>query len=278
MTQGRFLAKAQSRKGRKTHPYRFSFAFFAALRLGEKSGALMNRRVFRTVEDAAIECGRHILVLLEDAMAAGARATLAISGGSSPKPMFAYFARTEFPWDRVHLFWVDERCVPPDHEQSNFKMAYDTWLGPARFPGRISDRIPTELTPPEAARSYTEDISGFFELAAGALPRFEVVHLGMGRDAHTASLFPGEPKIDDRTSIAATVWSEPAKQWRVTLLPGVLEAARHTAVLVAGADKIPALDAVMHAPYDPKKYPAQIAAGAASGAVWFMDQAAAGAG
>ena len=167
-------------------------------------------------------------------------------GGTSPKPMFEYFARTDFPWDRVHLFWVDDRCVPPDHEQSNFRMAYDTWLGPARFPGRIFIGSPPSWLPRKPRGATPRTLAGSSSWR-GELPRFEVIHLGMGPDAHTASLFPGEPKIDDLTSIAAAVWSEPAKQWRVTLLPGVLDAARHTAMLVAGADKIPALDAVMHA-------------------------------
>jgi 6-phosphogluconolactonase len=234
----------------------------------------MNRRVLHTPEEAAIECGRHILVRLEDAMAAGARATLAISGGTSPKPMFAYFARTDFAWSRVHLFWVDERCVPPDHPQSNFKMARDAWLAPARFPAANIHRIRAELPPQEAAQDYAADIRRYFSLDEGELPNFEVVHLGMGSDAHTASLFPGEAKIDDRKHIAAAVWSEPAKQWRVTLLPGVLEAARHKALLVTGADKIKALDAVLHAPYDPKRYPVQLVAGEGSGAVWFLDEAA----
>ena len=184
---------------------------------------------------AARECGRHILIRLEDALAAGAKATLAISGGTSPHPMFTFFAQQDFPWDRVHVFWVDERAVPPAHEQSNFKWAYDLWLGPARVPQANVHRILAELDPEEAARRYVDEIRAFFELAPGELPRFEVVHLGMGPDAHTASLFPGSAWIEDRAHIAAAVWSEPMKQWRVTLLPGVLDAARHTAMLVAGA-------------------------------------------
>jgi 6-phosphogluconolactonase len=238
----------------------------------------MNLRVLPTATEAAEECARHILVRLEDAMAAGARATLAISGGSSPLPMFSYFARQEYSWSRVHLFWVDERGVPPDHTQSNFKLAHDAWLGPSRFPEANIHRIRAELPAEEAARRYIEDVRSFFGLAAGALPCFEVIHLGMGDDAHTASLFPGEAKIGDRENIAAAVWSEAMKQWRITLLPGVLEAARHTAMLLAGADKVAALDAVRHAPYDPMRYPAQIAARPEAGAVWFVDRAAMGSG
>ena len=223
-------------------------------------------RRFPDAAAAAEECGRYILMRLEDALAAGARATLAISGGSSPNTMFAFLARQEFAWERVHVFWVDERCVPPDHEQSNFKWAHDLWLGPARVPERNVHRIAGEVPPEEAARRYVDEIRAFFGLAEGELPRFEVVHLGMGPDAHTASLFPGSPLIGDRAHIAAAVWAESMKQWRVTLLPGVLEAARHTAMLVAGADKAAALAEVLDGPHDPLKYPAQLA----REGVWFI--------
>jgi len=104
------------------------------------------------------------------------------------------------------------------------------------------------------------------------MPRFDVVHRGMGPDAHTASLFPGEPLIEDRSGIAAAVWVEKFQQWRITLLPGVLLAARHTALLVTGGDKTAALRSVLHQPFDPLHYPAQIASG--PGAVWFVDVAA----
>jgi len=215
------------------------------------------------------------MIRLEDAMAAGARATLAISGGTSPHPMFTFFAQQDFPWDRVHVFWVDERLVPPSDEQSNFKWAHDLWLGPARVPERNVHRVLGELPPEEAARRYIEDIRGFFGLAEAELPQFEVVHLGMGPDAHTASLFPGSPFIQDRDHIAAALWSESMNQWRVTLLPGVLEAARHTCMLVAGADKVRAMRDVLRGPYDPLQHPAQLAAREGSGTVWFSDAAAA---
>jgi 6-phosphogluconolactonase len=134
-----------------------------------------------------------------------------------------------------------------------------------------------------AASLYAADIRNFFELPAAGLsggapiPQFDVIHRGLGPDAHTASLFPGEPLIDDRKNLAAAVYVEKFHQWRVTLLPGVLEAARHTLTLAAGADKAEPLRSVLHEPYDPKKYPAQIATYDRAGAIWFLDKAAAGA-
>ncbi len=215
--------------------------------------------------NAAAECGRHILRLL----GRKPRSTLAISGGSSPRPMFQMFATAPFDWSRVDLFWVDERGVPPDDEQSNFKLANDLWLKPAAFPQANIHRIRAELDAAEAARRYTEEIRELFRLVPGDMPRFDVIHQGMGPDAHTASLFPGEPMIDDRRGIAAALWVEKMHQWRITLLPGVLLAARHTAMLEAGADKAAALQAVLEGPYDPKKYPAQIVLGARD-LEWFI--------
>ena len=113
----------------------------------------MNVEIRRSPDaiQAAEDCGRAILIRLEDAMAAGAPATIAISGGSSPHPMFTYFARQEVAWDRVHVFWVDERAVAPTHEQSNYKWANELWLAPAGVPVKNIHRIQAELPPEEAA-------------------------------------------------------------------------------------------------------------------------------
>jgi 6-phosphogluconolactonase len=230
-------------------------------------------RQFPDAEAAATACAAQILDWLRDALDSQGLASLAISGGSSPRSMFEIFSRTPFEWQRVQLFWVDERAVPPSDTQSNFKFAQDAWLRPGNFPAPNIHRVLAELNPAEAAARYVEDIQQFFGLAAGEMPRFDVVHRGMGPDAHTASLFPGESLIEDRSRIAAAVWVEKLKQWRITLLPGVLLAARHTALLVAGADKTAALRSVLNQPFDPLHYPAQIAS--SDGAVWFVDSAAA---
>jgi len=231
-------------------------------------------RRFPEAPAAALACGQQILEWLGAAMTERGGATLAISGGSSPKPMFEMFAHARFPWDRVHVFWVDERCVPPTDPQSNYKFAHDLWLGPARVPERNIHRVHAELAPQQAGHTYSNEIFRCFGLANDELPCFDVIHRGMGPDAHTASLFPGEELIANRHGIVGTVYVEQFRQWRVTLLPGVLEAARHTAILATGADKAQALAAVLHAPYDPMRWPAQIASREGSNAVWFVDQAA----
>jgi 6-phosphogluconolactonase len=201
--------------------------------------------------------------------------TLAISGGSTPKLLFQKLAVAKFRWDHVHLFWVDERSVPTTDEASNYRLADENLIKPAHIPHRQVHRICGELAPQTAAKRYVEEIQEFFGLADGEMPRFDIVHRGMGPDAHTASLFPGDALIDNREDIAAAVYSAPRKQWRVTLLPGALLAAKHTVFVVAGADKAEAVRAVFQEEYDPKKYPAQIASHHGRGVTWFLDAAAA---
>jgi len=223
---------------------------------------------------AAEACGKRILEILDETIRGGGVARLAISGGSSPRPMFERFAATRFRWDRVQLFWVDERGVPPDDPQSNFRFTNETWLAPGHFPPANIHRICGELEPHEAARRYHDEIVANFGMVAGDMPRFDVIHLGMGPDAHTASLFPGEPLIENRRNIASATYVEKFKQWRITLLPGALLAARHTVMLIAGEDKNKALGRVLGDRYDPKQFPAQVIVRNAADLDIFLDQAA----
>lgn len=234
----------------------------------------IHRHKYPDAVGAAEACARNLLARLETATAGEGAATLAISGGSSPVPMFQALAKQRFDWSRVHLFWVDERAVPFTDPQSNYKLADDHFITPARFPRRNVHRVETELRPDEAARRYAEDIRSFFGLGESDLPHFDVIHRGIGADAHTASLFPGEPRIDDREGIAAAVWVEKMGQWRITLLPSVLRAARNTVVLAVGADKAQAVHDVFEEPYDPKRLPAQLGFHDGRVVAWFLDEAA----
>jgi 6-phosphogluconolactonase len=224
---------------------------------------------------AAEACAKHIASLLEMGMAGGGNVTFAISGGSTPKLMFPDLVRAAFDWSRVQLFWVDERAVPPDHADSNYRMADEHLIRPARIPHRNVHRIHAELQPGQAARRYEQEIRDVFRLEPGEMPHFDVVHLGVGADAHTASLFPGEPLIEDREKIVAAVHVPKLSAIRITLLPGVLLSARHTAVLASGEDKAEALREIFHGPSDPLNFPAQIIARHSRRATWFLDEAAA---
>jgi 6-phosphogluconolactonase len=224
---------------------------------------------------AAEACAHHVVAILDEVLSGQEFATFAVSGGSSPKLLFQKLATMQFRWDHVHLFWVDERCVPPTDSASNYKLADDYLIKPAHIPTRHVHRIVGEIAPKVAVARYTAEIREFFGLENGDMPHFDLVHRGMGPDAHTASLFPGEPQIDDRENIAGAVYAAQFHQWRVTLLPGALLAAKHTVFLVAGEDKAEAVRAVFKEEYDPKKYPAQIASHHGRGVTWFLDEAAA---
>ena len=197
----------------------------------------VNWYAYSTPDDAAAHCAQRVLRELETALDAKRPVSLAVSGGTTPRLMFGHLARTRFDWRQVHLFFVDERCVARDDAESNYRMCEESFIKPAHFPLSHVHRIKGELRPDDAARIYGEEIIDFFELAPGDLPAFDVIHRGMGPDAHTASLFPGEPLIDDREGICAAVWVPKIGKYRITLLPGVLLHARHTVVLAAGADK-----------------------------------------
>ena len=230
---------------------------------------------FPTADEAALSCSRHILSLLETALSGEGEATLALSGGTTPKLLFGHLSAAKFDWSHVHLFWMDERAVPPSDPQSNYKLVDEFLIVPARIPHRNLHRIAAELPPDKAAKRYSEEIIEFFKLDDGELPHFDVAHFGTGPDAHTASLFPGEVLIDNRDGIAAAVFVEKIRQFRITLLPGPLLAARHSVFLVAGEDKAEALRDVFLKPYDPIQFPAQMISHHGRKVTWFLDQAAA---
>ncbi|MEZ5352250.1 MAG: 6-phosphogluconolactonase [Bryobacteraceae bacterium] len=229
----------------------------------------VHRFVENTAAEAAQACARQMITTLEQALAGNDQATLAVSGGRSPIPVFAALAASGLPWDRLHLFLVDERCVPPNDQQSNGRMIEEAFIAPARFPHRNFHRVHTELPPGRAADQYARDIRHVFALESGQMPVFDLIHLGMGPDGHIASLFPGDPLIDDRDHIAEAAYVEKLTQWRVTLLAGVLLQARHTVVFAPGRDKSDVTRRVFEDDFDPRALPAQIPAHLGRGVSWF---------
>ena len=224
---------------------------------------------------AAEMCARRIFELLTAAIAARGRASLAVSGGSTPKLMFQQMAATPFDWERVHLFFVDERCVPPTDSASNYKLANDNLLAPAKIPAANVHRIAGEL-PPAERRGALHRRDPRFLRAAGrgdAAIRHHSSRHGAGC-AHRQS-FPRRPS--DRRSCGNRRSDVRAEIQYVArdIAAGVLLAARNTVFLVAGADKVDALRAVFHEPYDPKKYPSQLGNDGESVA-WYLDEKAKG--
>ena len=236
--------------------------------------------IFNTPAEAAQSCGDRTLEILARAREDRGFAMLAVSGGSTPRLMFESMTKRSFDWTAVHIFQVDERCVPPDHPDSNYRLLRQSLLSGISTDQPEIHRVKGELSPADAAREYADEIARTFR-AAGApsstVPVFDVIQRGMGPDAHTASLFPGEPLNDDQNGIVAAIDGSRAgmegdKRYRVTLLRGVLEAARHTLCLATGKEKAAALAKVLTSPFDPVNLPAQIAS---KDMVWYLDKEAA---
>lgn len=232
-------------------------------------------RVYDSKREAAAAAAEFILGKLDEALQSARRATLAVSGGSTPELMFEAMAAQEFEWRKLQLFFVDERPVPPGHPESNFSMADRVLCRPVGLGAEQVHRIEGELEPALAAQRYADDLAESFGLDEGEAPRFDVLHLGMGDDAHTASLFPGEPLILDRSGLAGSVYASAKKSYRVSLLPKVLLNAANTVFLVTGADKAKPLQLVLEGPQDFLAYPAQLVDRQAEKVVWFVDRAAA---
>jgi 6-phosphogluconolactonase len=191
------------------------------------------------------------------AAAAHGNCSLVLSGGMTPRGVYLLLAAdTRLDWARVHVFWGDERNVPPDHPDSNFRMAHETLLSKVPIPAANIHRVPTEDSNAEgAAAQYEVVIRTFFGLTAGEFPRFDVVLLGLGPDGHTASLFPGSPLLNERRRIVAAVRGDRGP--RITLTPPAINHAACVMCLVSGGTKAVALRAVLREPADPLQRPAQ---------------------
>jgi 6-phosphogluconolactonase len=173
-------------------------------------------------------------------------------------------------WQRVHVFWGDERCVPPDHPASNYGLAQRTLLSHVEIPAQNVHRLPGELDPAEAARQYEDELRAFF----GTRPRFDLILLGMGSDAHTASLFPWTPALHEQQRWVVAQRVNHLQADRLTLTPPVLNHAASVIFLIAGSDKAAALRSVWHDPHDPDHFPAQIVMPTTGRVIWLVDQAA----
>jgi 6-phosphogluconolactonase len=208
-------------------------------------------------------------------------ARIAISGGSTPKRMFAILADPEkpfaagTPWDKLELFWVDERCVPPTHPDSNFRMTREALLDHVPLPSARIHRIEGELDPAEAAARYESEIRNTFRLEGAETPTFDLVLLGMGDDGHTASLFPHTAALHE-ISLIVTPNHVPQKDtWRVTLTKPVINHGREVAFLIEGAAKADILSRVLLGPYDPDALPSQLIRPANGRLSFLLDAAAA---
>lgn len=226
-------------------------------------------RSCRAVRAASRAAAESFVELATGAVRERGRFSAALTGGSGPLEVFRLLASREIsprvPWSSVHLFWGDERCVPPRHPRSNYGMAERLLLSKIPIPASNVHRIRGELPPLEAAGRYAEALAGFF----GGDPRLDLVHLGMGPDGHVCSLFPFHPLLLEREARTGVALKLPEGEWRVSLTYPVLNAARRVEFLVFGEDKRERVRQVRSGARDPLRIPAQGVA--AEEVVWWTD-------
>lgn len=220
-----------------------------------------------------------IVTLAAEAVAARGRFSLGLSGGSTPRVLFALLASDRYAgridWPRLHVFWGDERCVPPDHPDSNYGMARALLLDHVPVPPEHIHRLRGEIDPVAAATEYDNQLRAFFARQGADAARFDLLLQGMGDDGHTASLFPGTDALAVRDRWVVANYVPKLAAWRLTLTAPAINAAAHVVFLVAGAGKAEALRAVLQGPSQPELYPSQLVAPTAGDLTWLVDAAAA---
>jgi 6-phosphogluconolactonase len=203
------------------------------------------------------------------------RFSVALSGGSTPRALHRILAGEGFvdrvDWSNVYVFFGDERTVPPDDPESNFRMAQETLLSQVPIPQSNVYRIPAEQQPAQAANSYEQMLRDFF----GDQPRFDLVFLGMGDDGHTASLFPHTAALDEQARWVVANHVEKLDTWRITLTAGAINAAKKVAFLVSGEKKATRLREVLHSVHQPHELPSQLIQPESGALLWLVDAPAA---
>ncbi len=231
--------------------------------------------------DIAAEAVENFTESLNAAVAERGVASFVLAGGSTPLALYRQMARhqDEVPWSRVHVFWGDERLVPPDDPGSNYRAAHEALLSRVPIPEENIHRIKGELTAEEAVADYTEQLRAWAAAhspnAPNPWPRFDMVLLGLGEDGHIASIFPGSPVAAGAPVIAVTADYQGRPAGRVTLTPLALNDARNINFLVSGANKADAVYDTFHTD-DPARFPARrIHLANSQRPVWFLDEDAA---
>jgi 6-phosphogluconolactonase len=218
---------------------------------------------------AQAEAARRFADAARQAVAARGRFVVALAGGSTPRGAYRRLRTADVDWSRTHVFFGDERGVAPDHPDSNYRMAVEALLRHVPVPRGQVHRMRAEAADAQAAAdAYAAEIRELL----GDPPRFDLVLLGLGPEAHTASLFPGAPALRERRRWVVAYTVDDVHGRRMTLTPPVLSAARRALFLVAGPDKAEAVAAVLRGPRQPERYPAQAVT---SPATWVLDRAAA---
>ncbi|MBV8489493.1 MAG: 6-phosphogluconolactonase [Candidatus Eremiobacteraeota bacterium] len=233
-------------------------------------------RVYRDAGTVAAAVADLFLDLGQTALADRGAFRVALSGGNTPRKAYELLAQeprsTSISWSDVYVYFGDERCVTPEDELSNYRMACKAFLDAVPIPKHNVHRMRGEIDPGKAANEY----ASILRADLGEPPRFDLVLLGLGPDGHTASLFPGSNPDDDEASLVRAVYAKSQLMWRITLTPKVINAARTVAFAIEGTEKAEIFHKVYQGPLDPTHYPAQIVHPSSNKLVWIADELAAG--
>lgn len=223
-------------------------------------------RAYPGLEALSRGAAEEVVRLAAATVAGRGHVAMVLAGGHTPRPLYQLLAgeyRERIPWPQVHLFWGDERCVPPDHPDSNFALAYETLISKVLLPSENIHRVPVELDPPEkAALAYEQVLRGFFHPSSAEgrpFPSFDLILLGVGEDGHTASLFPDDPVLEEKRRWVVAVRAPAAfpPPWRITLTLPVLNHAKSVVFLVSGSGKGEVVRRIMSDPEAAcQRYPA----------------------
>ncbi len=242
----------------------------------------MDREIRILADGAAIarRAAQEFVQAAADAVRTRGSFNVALAGGSTPKALYSLLVndpalRSQVPWDKMHLLFGDERHVPPDHPDSNFRMATETMISKAPVKPEQVTRIKGEYPDAgQAALEYEKALREYFKLKDGEYPRFDLVLVGMGNEGHTLSLFPGTKALHADGRIAVRNWVGKLYAERITLTAPAASNAARVIFMVTGADKAPALKGVLEGPFEPEQLPAQLLQPKNGKLLWVVDTAA----
>ncbi len=233
--------------------------------------------VFETPEQVALAAAERFVEHAQTSIHDHGLFTVALSGGKTPRRMYELLATGAFKarleWSAVHLFFGDERMVPPDHSESNYRLARESLISHVPIPPDNVHQMNGAGEAVTNARLYEVELRSFF--SGAERPRFDLVLLGLGKDGHTASLFPGTNALSERHAWVVANWIEEFQSYRLTLTAPAINAAARVEFLVTGADKAQALAAVLEGPSDPEHLPAQLIKPQSGSVSWLVDTQAA---
>jgi 6-phosphogluconolactonase len=239
-------------------------------------------RIFDSAEELARTAAEWFVTLTREALAGSDRFAVALAGGSTPKRLYQLLAeppcREQIDWSKLEIFWSDERAVPPDHPESNYKMAWDSLLSRVPVDSSRVHRLQGEATDADlAAIAYQQEIAEALGVSAGGPPPpFDLMLLGIGEDGHTASLFPYTSAIEERNRWVVANHVAQRQMHRLTMTLPILNRARNIVFLVAGASKAGVLTEILEGPSDPQRLPSQAVQPTDGQLYWWLDRQAAG--